>query len=169
MSETKTYKLTNGLEIYVRLLQKTDKEALQDSFYKLSDKTKRFRFLSTPQKLTNQELQYLTNIDNQNHLAVCAYIKKDGKEIGVGVARYIRLLKDSSKAEIAITIVDEYQKLGIGKILINEIINYAKQNNISTFEANAFYFNNTIIGIINNYNYKITSTEEGVLKIEIKI
>lgn len=169
MDDTKVFKLDNGLEIYVRLLRKTDKEALQEGFSKLSNTTKRFRFLSTPQKLSNQELQYLTNIDNKNHLAVCAYIKQNDKEIGVGVARYIRLLKNSNKAEIAITIVDEYQKIGIGKILIEEIIKHAKENKISTFEANAFYFNNTILGIINNYNYKITSTEEGVLKIEIQI
>lgn len=169
MSGTKIYTLSNNLKLYVRLLQKEDKEALQEGFDKLSNQTKRFRFLSTPQKLSNQELQYLTNIDNQNHLAVCAYIKENGKDVGVGVARYIRLLKNSTKAEIAITIVDEYQKLGIGKILITEIIKHAKANNIKTFEANAFYFNNTILGIINNYNYKITSTEEGVLKIEIQI
>jgi GNAT superfamily N-acetyltransferase len=169
MDETKTFTLNNDLKLHVRLLEKSDKEALQDGFNQLSDKTKRFRFLSTPQELSNKELQYLTNIDNKNHLAVCAYIKVDGKDIGVGVARYIRLLKDPKKAEIAITIVDKYQQLGIGKILITEIIKHAKQNNIITFEANAFYFNNTIINIINNYTYKITSTEEGVLKIEIKI
>ena len=169
MDETKIFTLSDDTKLYVRLLKKSDKEALQDGFYKLSDKTKRFRFLSTPQKLSNKELQYLTNIDNKSHLAVCAYIKKGDKEIGVGVARYIRLLKDASKAEIAITIVDEYQQLGIGKVLITEIIKHAKKNNITTFEANAFYFNNTILSIINNYPYKITSTEEGVLKIEIKI
>lgn len=169
METTKIFELKNGLKLHVRLLRPSDKDALQEAFMKLSDESKHFRFLSTPQKLSNQELQYLTNIDNKNHLAVCAYIIKDNKEVGVGIVRYIRLLKNANKAEIAITVADEYQNVGVGKILIQEITKHAKKNNIDFFEANAFYFNNTILGIISKYPYKITSTEEGVLKIEITI
>ena len=169
MTKFKSFRVKDNLEIKTRLLQKGDREILHEAFKKLSDKSKRLRFLSTPQKLSNKELDYLTNIDNKNHLAVCACIDENNTLTGIGVSRYIKLNNSPNKAEIAITIIDEYQKMGIGKVLIDEIIPHAKANGIDTFVANAFYFNNTILSIINQYEYTITSVEDGVLKIEIEL
>lgn len=161
--------LKDGTVVHIRMLKPEDREVLKEAFSKLSQETKRLRFLEQHDVLSEKELDYLLNVDNHNHVAFCAYVIRDGKEVGVGVARYIRSLKNQKLAEVAITIVDEFQGKGIGKYLIGATVNYARENGITTFAANAFYFNRKILRIIEKYQYHITSAEDGVLKIEIDI
>lgn len=168
-NHTKNITLTDGTIVHVRMLKPQDREVLKETFSKLSGETKRLRFLEQHDVLSEKELDYLLNVDNHNHVAFCAYTVVEGKDVGIGVVRYIRSLKSQKLAEIAITIVDDYQGLGIGKHLIGSAVTYARDNGVNTFAANAFYFNRKILKIIEKYPYTITSADAGVLKIEIDI
>ena len=167
--EVKKYEIKEGLTIFIRPLIKEDRKAFVKAFSKLSDKTKQLRFLTSTEALSEKEFDYLVNVDHENHVAFCAYYSKNGEEIGIGVARYIRSIKKPNTAEIAITIIDEFQGMGIGKLLIQNIVAFAKQHGIEKFVANAYYLNNTILNIISKYPYEITGSSDGVLTIEIDI
>ena len=165
----KPHKISDELTIYTRLLEKEDREAFLKAFSKLSDKTKQFRFLTSYPNLSEKEVDYLLQTDKKNHVALCAYHTKNGEDIGIGVTRYIRSLKNPTIAEVAITIVDEFQGMGIGKLLIQEVMDYAIKDGIKKFIANAYYFNNMILNIISKYPYEITSSNDGILSIEIDL
>ncbi len=168
-NNTVIYKLNNGEDIYIRLLTPEDRLAVEEGFKKLSEETKRLRFLQSHESLSSKELDYLTNIDNLNHVAFCAYKNEHNKDIGIGIVRYIRSIKNPATAEIAITITDEYQGKVIGKQLIKAITKHALKNGVTKFAANAFYFNDKILNIIEKTPYKITGSEDGILQIEINL
>src|SRR6202008_3621924 len=54
---------------------------------------------------------------------------------GVGIARYIRDADDPQAAEIAVTIVDEWQGRGLGTELLSRLSDLARQAGIRRFTA----------------------------------
>lgn len=63
-------------------------------------------------QLTEAELDYLTNIDYQDHFAWTAFALDDPGQPGIGVARFIRLVERPEAAEAAVTVIDAYQGRG---------------------------------------------------------
>ena len=75
----------------------------------------------------------MTEIDNKNHLALCAYIVNQDGMFGIGVDRYIRVEEEPETAEFTLTIIDEYQSQGLGTGLLNLLILCAHKNGIRKF------------------------------------
>ena len=72
-------RLRDETPVLIRLLNQDDKEELKIGFEKLSTKSKYRRFFVPISSLSNSQLKQLTEIDNKNHLALCAYIvNQDG-------------------------------------------------------------------------------------------
>jgi ribosomal protein S18 acetylase RimI-like enzyme len=56
-------------------------------------------------------------------------------EPGMGIARYVRLVDQPDVAEVAVTIVDEYQKSGLGTLLLHALVTVAAENGITQLQA----------------------------------
>lgn len=67
---------------------------------------------------TTKELHELTHFDGINHYAL-GVRNKDAR--GIAVARMVRSNNNPLLAEIAITIIDEYQNIGLGSLLFKLI------------------------------------------------
>ena len=53
----------------------------------------------------------------------------DEKEIEIGVCRYV-VTNNPDVCELALTIADKWQHKGLGKLLMNQLISYAKSHGI---------------------------------------
>src|SRR6516164_862224 len=91
------------------------------------------RFLARKDRLSTAELRYFTDLDHRDHEALGALDQADGR--GVGVARYIRDADDPRAAEIAVTIVDDWQGRGLGAELLTRLSDRARQAGIHRFTA----------------------------------
>jgi len=129
------YNLKDGTQVTIRLIKPNDKERLRLSFKELSADSRRTRFHSQMSGLTNGQLEYLTEIDYQNHFAICAIDISHGRDKGIGVARYIRIEDEPDTVELAITVLDAYQGLGLGKILCELLMDAARENGIRKFRG----------------------------------
>ncbi|HLW57227.1 MAG TPA: GNAT family N-acetyltransferase [Bacteriovoracaceae bacterium] len=87
----------------------------------LSPHSIRNRFLGGKKTLTEKELHYLTHFDGINHFALGV---RNSEQRGIAVTRMVRSNDNANLAEIAITIIDEYQNLGLGTLLF-KVIAYA--------------------------------------------
>ncbi|RPI26118.1 MAG: N-acetyltransferase, partial [Actinobacteria bacterium] len=92
--------LRDGGRVVVRPLTPDDREALREGFSRLSDASRRFRFLAAKGAISERELDYLTNVDYCDHFA-WAVFDPDEDMAGVGVARYVRASDDPTVAEPA--------------------------------------------------------------------
>jgi GNAT superfamily N-acetyltransferase len=81
----------------------------------LSDETRYRRFLAPIKQLTSDEITYFTEVDHRDHEALIA-LTADG-EI-VWIARYIRFGPESTGAEVAVTVADEWRGRGVGTALL---------------------------------------------------
>jgi GNAT superfamily N-acetyltransferase len=123
--------LRDGSGVLVRQVRSTDTLLLADGFARLSERSRRMRFLGKKDELTAAELRYYTDVDHHDHEALVALDPASGR--GVGVARYVRDAEDKQAAEIALTIADDWQSRGLGTELLARLSHRGRQESICRF------------------------------------
>lgn len=108
-----------------------NKKQISEGLRDMSPESIRNRFLGSKRDFSDQELQYLTHLDGWNHYAF-GIEERGSLKRGVGIIRMVRSSHSESEAEIAITIIDEYQKKGLGSLLLDVIILAALERDIHT-------------------------------------
>jgi RimJ/RimL family protein N-acetyltransferase len=125
--------LRDGSQVLVRSIRSTDTRLLAEGFARLSDRSRRMRFLGQKEELSAAELRYYTQVDHHDHEALAALDPAGGR--GVGVVRYVRDADDPQAAEIALTIADDWQGRGLGTELLARLSYRARQEGICRFTA----------------------------------
>jgi RimJ/RimL family protein N-acetyltransferase len=121
------------LTVRVRPIRPDDAPLLNDVFARLGPASRLTRFLSPKKKLTAAEVRYLTDVDHRNHEALIAVTRRRGEALGV--ARFIRDPQDPSTAEVAMSVVDEWQNRGVGFMLATRLSGRAVSENVSHVTA----------------------------------
>jgi acetyltransferase len=92
------------------------------------------RFFYRLHELTPSMLARFTQVDYDREMALVAIDVSRGSGRFVGVARYISSLEDAS-AEFAVVVADEWQKRGVGRVLMQRLIACAKARGIARIEG----------------------------------
>jgi RimJ/RimL family protein N-acetyltransferase len=159
--------LRDGSEVLIRQIRRTDAPLLADGFARLSAKSRQLRFLTNKKELSQKELGYLTDVDHHDHEALGAVNHLDGR--GVGIARYIRDAEDPQAAEIALTIVDDWQGRGLGTELLARLSARARQEGIRRFTALVTVDNSAVLGLLRNTGAGLVRRESTTLEYEIPL
>ncbi|HEY6910671.1 MAG TPA: hypothetical protein VI356_14935, partial [Myxococcales bacterium] len=111
--------LRDGTQVTLRHIRPDDAAELKRGLERLSPASRYRRFLSLVSELTDEQVKYLTCVDGQDHVAIVAATRVPGVEgeVGLGVARVVRVPGNPEVAEAAITVVDDAQGKGLGRIL----------------------------------------------------
>jgi GNAT superfamily N-acetyltransferase len=125
--------LSDGREVLIGPLSPADAPLLAEAFEELSEESRRLRFLGTKTSLTPSELRYLTEIDGHHHVALCAVDPVSGR--GVAIARFVADSDDPERAEVAVTVADDWQRRGLGKILLGRLADRAREEGVRRFTA----------------------------------
>src|SRR5215470_6341972 len=160
-------KLRDGSKVLIRQVQPADAPLLADGFARLSDNSRRMRFLARKDRLSAAELRYFTDLDHRDHEALGALDQAGGR--GVGVARYIRDAKAPRTAEIAVTIVDEWQGRGLGAELLARLSDRARSEGICRFTALVADDNVAMAGLLRNMGASPTGRSPGTVDYEITL
>jgi GNAT superfamily N-acetyltransferase len=117
----------------IRPIMPADKERMVEAFERLSPESRYRRFLAPHGRLSDSELRYFTEVNHHDHEALVAIEPSTG--VGVGVARYIRSAEDPALAEIAVAVVDDWQRRGVGGRLTAALAERARSEGITSFSA----------------------------------
>jgi GNAT superfamily N-acetyltransferase len=127
--------LEDGTWAEVRMVRREDAPLLREGFERLSARARFQRFLSPKSRLTEEELRYLTEVDGEGHVAIGVVTWDEiGQEVGLGVARFFRLAHMPEVAEVAITVVDDAQGKGLGSLLMDNLVEAARERGVERFE-----------------------------------
>jgi RimJ/RimL family protein N-acetyltransferase len=85
------------------------------TFGHLSQRSRYQRFFMAKMELTPRELAWLVDVDHWHHEALIAY--SPPPRAPIGIARYVRL-DAFDLAEVAIEVVDGWQRRGVGTALM---------------------------------------------------
>ncbi len=112
------YPAKDNTYLCFKALEREDRDKFLEGFKKLSKKTVYHRFFGFMKELTTEQLEDLLNTDKKDHVAWSAFDIVGDEAIGIGVGRFRRSLTNKQEAELALTVIDEYQDKGVGTILL---------------------------------------------------
>jgi RimJ/RimL family protein N-acetyltransferase len=159
--------LRGGSAVLIRQVRSTDAALLADGFGRLSPTSRQMRFLGVKKELSAAELRYFTDVDHHDHEALGAVDRAGGR--GVGIARYIRDADDPQAAEIAVTIVDDWQGRGLGTELLAQLSDRARQEGIRRFTAVADAGNVAVAALLRTAGARLVRRGRGTVEYEITL
>jgi RimJ/RimL family protein N-acetyltransferase len=128
-----TVALRDGSTVLVRPISPDDKARLVGAFERLSEESRQQRFLTPATELSPEDLEYLTEVDHRRHEAVVAIDPTDGSL--VGSARYVQVPGERERAEVAVAVVDDWQRRGVATALLGALSARARENGVEHFRA----------------------------------
>jgi RimJ/RimL family protein N-acetyltransferase len=159
--------LRDGSRVLIRPVAGSDAPLLADGFGRLSSRSRWMRFLTAKKELTPSELRYFTDVDHHDHEAIGALDQDEGR--GVGIARYVRQSDDPAVAEIAVTVIDDWQRRGVATALLAQLSDRACQEGISRFVALVSADNAAMTGLLDNMRADVVRREYGTLTYELSL
>lgn len=121
--------------IHFRAVRPDDKDALLRGLAAMSARSRYLRFGSARTTFSDAELRYLTEVDGLNHHALLAFACEGDREVEAGAGRFIRIRGQPEVAEVALTVMDAFQRRGIGKQLLALLAHAAVERGIRWFEC----------------------------------
>ena len=131
-----TVTLRGGTTVTIRPIRADDAPRLQAFHARLSPETIYLRFLGYHKALLDKEAERLATVDYQARMALVATREEGGEERLLGVVRYDVIdPRHPDVAEVAIVVEDRYQGRGLGTLLMNRLVAYARAYGIRAFVA----------------------------------
>ena len=132
-------RLRDGSDGLIRPLSPTDRHLLVRFFDHWSPVSRRLRFLATKEKLTEEDLNFLTRADGYDHIAIVAvHLDALGEETeALGFARCVRFVQSPETAEMSVAVADDMQRQGLGSVLLDRLTGLAQSVGIRRFMCEA--------------------------------
>jgi GNAT superfamily N-acetyltransferase len=152
----------------IRPIAPEDKRAFAAGFDRLGAESRYRRFLAPRGRLTASELRYFTEVDHHDHEAFVA-IEPSTNE-GVGAARYVRSKDDPAVAELAVAVVDDWQRRGVGTRLTAALAERARAEGITSFTALVLAENELMLNLLGELGrVRVLHPERGTVEVTVEL
>ena len=150
----------NGEPVTVRPVKPVDERRVQEHFYNLDKNDVIARFFHEKTTFLKEEVEGVSQIDYVKDLTVVAIVGEFGFGRVVGIGEYL-IDPVTNVAEVAFSISKDYQKKGMGKILIKKLATAALDNDISGLVAYTSPNNRGMVKLFNQLPYKVNTFFDG--------
>lgn len=157
--------LASGRRIHIRPLGPGDRRALAHGFERLGPQSRYMRFFAPVARLSESQLEYLTDIDHHDHEALVAVEEESNG--GVGVARYVRI--GEALAEPAVAVADDWQRMGVGTLLLDRLADRAREEGIRTFSAHVLADNAGALALLERLGEAEVVNRGGEVEVQIEL
>jgi RimJ/RimL family protein N-acetyltransferase len=141
--------LRNGAVVRLRPIQADDAPRLMALCQRLSPQTLYQRFFSV-RRLRPEEAHAFANVDHRARMAVVAEVDTEQGCDLIGVARY-GPSERANGADIGLLVEDRWQGLGLGPILLEEILRAGQDRGIQEFSADVLTDNRRVLRLLTRY------------------
>jgi GNAT superfamily N-acetyltransferase len=154
------FSLDDGSQVKIRPLPRNSERLLRETFKRLSPESVYRRFFSPLRELPQDLASHLANVDYASRSALIAEPATEGNDGVVGVARY-----DSTKtpgtAEVALAVIDAWQRRGLGRILLRSIMSVASKHGFQRFQGDVLMENRPMLRLLDEECHILARRIEG--------
>ncbi len=155
-------------QVFFRPVKPTDERAIQEFFYTLPDLDVYYRFLSAMRVFPHRNAQSMCNIDYEHEMAIVGVTGEVGNETVIALCRYI-LDQETNFAEVDFAVRADWQKMGIGSFLIQQLCKIAISKGITGFNAYVLAENRKMLSVFHKSGYTVkTHMEDGIYEISFR-
>jgi len=145
--------LGDGTAVTIRPIRPEDEGIEQEFVRNLSDESRYYRFRDAVRELSPRMLSHFTRVDYDRHLALIAVSERDGREIQIGVARYVAA-DDRQRCEFAIVIADDWQRKGLGARLMQALMAAARAAGIREMYGEVLASNHKMLQLTARFGFR---------------
>jgi RimJ/RimL family protein N-acetyltransferase len=161
-------RLRDGTQIEIRALRPSDRDALLDAAGRTSDRSLYRRFFGVRREFNDAEVSSFVDIDFIDQVALVAVMRAREHELIVAGARYFVVRPGT--AEIAFTVVDEFQGKGIAGALLRHLAGLARAAGLSAFIAEVMPDNTAMLRVLERSGLRLQKKpESGVVHITLHL
>jgi RimJ/RimL family protein N-acetyltransferase len=158
--------LKNGARVRVRPIRADDAPRLVSMYDRLSRHTAYQRFFTVMRRLPPDWATLLATVDYQRRLALVAEPADSGGHEIVAVARY-EPTEDPHAAEVAFVVQDGWQELGLGTMLLGDLLRAASARGITRFRAWVLADNRRMLDLLTRFtDVRSRRLDSGVVELE---
>jgi len=143
----------DGSILHMRPIRPDDGPRLMKFHEGLSSQSVYRRFFYMHPRLSAAEIERFTHVDYVDRLAL---VVVDGERL-VAVGRYERL-PETSEAEVAFVVADEFQHHGIGTLLLEHLADAAVTRGVVTFVAQTLTENRDMLDVFIRSGFDVTTS-----------
>ena len=118
-----------GVPVCIRPLASDDRAREIAFLNSLSEQSRYFRLFTPLKFLPPHLVDQAMDVDYQGRMAFVATIQRDGGEEIVGVARYVASDQPDT-VELGITVTDAWHRHGIARLLLDQLMGFARWRGI---------------------------------------
>jgi GNAT superfamily N-acetyltransferase len=148
--QPRTIELKEGTKVHVRPIAAEDEPLLHEAVASMSERTVYLRFFSPIKRMSDALAHRLAVVDYRERFALVATVHRPGGPVQdriVGVARYDRA-PGTDLAEVAVAVIDEFQRRGLGSVLLAELARVARAQGILMFQLIVLPENREMLGLL---------------------
>jgi acyl-CoA hydrolase/GNAT superfamily N-acetyltransferase len=149
----------DGQVVTIRPAKPVDERRIQEHFYNLRKEDVMARFFHEKTTFVRDEVEGVSQIDYIKDLTVLALVGEIGFGRVIAVAEYL-LLPAKNVAEVAFSVDHEWQRKGLGKLMIRRLADAARENGIAGLVAYTNPRNQGMIRLFRSLPYKVRTTFE---------
>ncbi|MFC1488972.1 GNAT family N-acetyltransferase [Thermodesulfobacteriota bacterium] len=164
--EEREFDLKNNTKIVVRPSKASDVSGLQELFYNLPPKDVYTRFFTSLRSLSVSEAEHFCNVDYENEMAFIVTTGEREKEKIIGSSFYV-VNPSTNMADVAYMILPKWQGMGLGIILQQRMIEYAKSKGLKGFTADILAENVAMLKLAKKCGKVTTQLSQGAYEVEM--
>jgi RimJ/RimL family protein N-acetyltransferase len=162
---TERLTLADGVGVEIRPLERSDRAALAAAVARLSDRSRYLRFFSPKPRLSERELDTLTELDRHSSDALLATDAMTGDVVGVG--RFAALPDEEGAVDVAVTVGDRWQGRGLGTALLARLIERARDEGHRALHADVLAENTASIAMLRRAGFASRSGAGAMREFEL--
>lgn len=164
--------LRNGLQVTIRAIRPDDRDALRTAFRGLDKRTIHLRFFGPKKELSDRELTAATEVDFVRTVALVTCVPDAGGEKIIGAGRFVATgnADPPDRAEVAFTVEEDYQGLGIASRILRHLAGIARRTGISQFHAEVLPENAGMLAVFARSGFPVRQKQsEGIVHVTLSL
>ncbi len=150
----------NNKKITFRPVKLTDERSIQEHYYGLDKTDVVSRFFHEKKSFVSKQIERTFIIDYIKDLTIVAVEGEQGFERILAVGEYY-LNPESNMAEIAFSVANTWQGMGLSSLVIKKLAEAAKVNGIKGLVAYTSTANKRMVKLFNSLDYEVKTVTEG--------
>jgi acetyltransferase len=151
-------RLPNGRAVTLRPVQPDDAAAEHHFIQRLSPRSRLLRFHGAVNLLPATVLRSMTQVDQQQHVALVAVTgADDGAQLLVADARYVVDTQDPAAADFAVAVSDDWQRQGLARALLQRLAAHARHQGVRRLHGSVMADNEPMLALMRHLGAALRS------------